>query len=114
MRSKRRREARVATPSNTVASYRIKIPSPLRSYTIGHDEVIVTLPELSPDHAPPLRAIIAALDSSFPGIRFRMVDEQGKLRPNIAVFVGPKAVRDMATLVPPDSEVMIVAALSGG
>ncbi|MEO8485189.1 MAG: MoaD/ThiS family protein [Betaproteobacteria bacterium] len=97
-----------------IARYRVTIPSPLRSYTRGHEEVIVTLPELSRDHGPPLRAIIAALDSSFPGIRFRMVDEQGKLRPHIAVFVGPRAVRDLATPVPPDTEVMIVAALSGG
>ena len=103
-----------AAEPHMVARYRVKIPSPLRSYTRGHDEVIVTLPELSPDHAPPLRAIVAALDSSFPGIRFRMVDEQGRLRPHIAVFVGPKAVRDLGTLVPQDSEVMIVAALSGG
>jgi hypothetical protein len=97
-----------------IARYHVRIPSPLRSYTLGHEDVIVTLPELSPIHAPPLRAIVAALESSFPGIRFRMVDEQGKLRPHIAVFVGPKAVRDLATPVPPDTDVMIVAALSGG
>ena len=96
------------------ANYRVRIPSPLRSYTRGHEEVIVTLPELSPDHAPPLRAIIAALDSAFPGIRFRMVDEQGRLRPHIAMFVGPKAVRDLSTPISPDTELMIVAALSGG
>lgn len=100
--------------TDMIARYRVKIPSPLRSYTRGHDEVIVALPELSPDHAPPLRAIVAALDSSFPGIRFRMVDEQGKLRPHIAVFVGPRAVRDLGTPVAPDTDVMIVAALSGG
>ena len=97
-----------------IARYRVKIPSPLLSYTLGHPEVIVTLPELSPDHAPPLRAIVAALDSAFPGLRFRMVDEQGRLRPHIAVFVGPKAVRDLGTPVAPGTDLMIVAALSGG
>jgi hypothetical protein len=97
-----------------IARYRVRIPSPLVSYTLGHDEVIVTLPELSPDHAPPLRAIVAALESSFPGIRFRIVDEQGKLRPHIAVFLGPRAVRDLGSPVPPGTDVMIVAALSGG
>ncbi len=97
-----------------IARYRVRIPSPLRSYTLGHDAVDVTLPALSPDHAPPLRAIVAALDSSFPGLRFRMVDEQDRLRPHIAVFVGPKAVRDLATPVAPGTDVMIVAALSGG
>ena len=97
-----------------IARYRVRIPSPLLSYTLGHPEVIVTLPELSPDHAPPLRAIVAALDSAFPGLRFRMVDEQGKLRPHIAVFVGPTAVRDLGTPVAPGTDLMIVAALSGG
>jgi hypothetical protein len=97
-----------------IARYRVKIASPLRSYTLGADEVIVTLPELSPQAAPPLRAILAALESSFPGIRFRMIDEQGAIRPHIAVFVGPVAVRDLATPVPPGTDVMIVAALSGG
>ena len=97
-----------------IARYRVRIPSPLRSYTLGHGEVDVALPELSPDHAPPLRAILAALDSSFPGLRFRMVDEQGRLRANIAVFVGPDAVRDLDVPVPSGTEVMIVAALSGG
>jgi hypothetical protein len=97
-----------------IARYNVRIPSPLRSYTQGHDAVVVTLPELAPGNAPPLRAILAALDSSFPGIRFRMVDEQGKVRPHIAIFVGTQAVRDLATPVPPKTDVMIVAALSGG
>ncbi|MBN8477661.1 MAG: hypothetical protein J0L91_01710 [Burkholderiales bacterium] len=97
-----------------IARYRVKIPSPLRSYTIGADEVIVTLPELSKQAAPPLRAILAALESSFPGIRFRMVDEQGGLRPHVAIFVGPTAVRDLDTPVAPQTDIMIVAALSGG
>lgn len=97
-----------------IARYRVKVPSPLRSYTIGADEVIVTVPELSREAAPPLRAILAALESSFPGIRFRMVDERGALRPHIAIFVGPVAVRDLDTPVAAETDVMIVAALSGG
>jgi tripartite-type tricarboxylate transporter receptor subunit TctC len=40
--------------------------------------------------------------------------EQGKLRPHIAMFVGTKAVRDLGTPISPDTELMIVAALSGG
>ena len=97
-----------------IARYRVRIPSPLRSYTLGADEVDVTLPELGPGAAPPLAALLAALESAFPGIRFRMVDERGRLRPDVAVFVGRDAVRDLQTPVPPGAEVMIVAALSGG
>ena len=97
-----------------VARFRVRIPSPLRSYTLGADEVDVTLPELGPGAKPPLAAILAALDSSFPGIRFRMVDERGRLRPHVAIFVGRNAVRDLDITVAPGTEVMIVAALSGG
>ena len=97
-----------------IARYRVKIPSPLLSYTLGHDEVIVTLPELSPDHAPPLRAIVAALDSSFPGLRFRMVDEQGRLRTHMKVFVGDEMTRDLNSVVDPTIEVTLMQALSGG
>lgn len=96
------------------ANYRVRIPSPLRSYTRGHDAVIVTLPELSPDHAPPLRAIIAALDSAFPGIRFRMIDEQGHVRPHIKLFIDQALTRDIRAPIPTGATVMIVAALSGG
>ena len=100
--------------SQMVARYRVKIPSPLLSYTLGHDEVIVTLPELSPDHAPPLRAIVAALDSSFPGLRFRMVDEQNRLRQHINLWIGQDPVTDLAAPVTTADEITIMQALSGG
>ena len=83
----------------------VLIPSALRSYT-SRSRVEAS--------GPTLGEALADLERQFPGIRFRMVDEQGKLRPHIAVFVGAKAVRDLATPVPPDTDVMIVAALSGG
>ena len=49
-----------------------------------------------------------------PGIRFRMVDEQGSVRPHIKMFVGEVAHAIRRTRLPPDAEVMIVGALSGG
>jgi len=97
-----------------IARYRVRIPSPLRSYTLGHGEVDVTLPELSPDAAPPLRAIIAALDSSFPGIRFRMIDEQDRVRPHMRIFVNGEQEFSLKRPLNPDDEISIVQALSGG
>ena len=96
------------------ALVRIRIPSPLRSYTNGADEVVVGLPVLAPELPPTLAAVLAALDHKHPGLRFRIIDEQGRVRAHIKLFVGLDLARDLAVQVPPDRDVMIVAALSGG
>jgi sulfur-carrier protein len=96
------------------ALVRVRIPSPLRSYTDGASEVVVALPVLAPEHPPTLSAVLAQLESKHRGLRFRIIDEQGRLRPHIKLFVGLDLARDLATPVPADHDVMIVAALSGG
>lgn len=93
---------------------RVRIASPLRSYANGASEVTIALPLLAPEHPPTLEAILAALEIKHRGIRFRIVDEQGKVRPHIKLFVGLDLAPDLGTFVPADREVMIVAALSGG
>jgi len=85
---------------------KVLIPTPLRNYTKKQREVDAA--------GATMAELLADLDRQFPGIRFRMIDEQGKLRPHIAMFVGTKAVRDLSTPISPDTELMIVAALSGG
>jgi sulfur-carrier protein len=91
-------------------NYRVAIPSPLRSYCNGAAMVTVSCATESPT----LGDLLAGLESAHPGIRFRMQDEQGKLRPHIQVFVNAAVERDLAAFVPPGAEIMIVAALSGG
>jgi len=61
-----------------------------------------------------LGAVLADLDRQFPGLRFRMVDEQDRLRPHMRVFIDGKAIHDLAHPVPPGMDVNIVQALSGG
>ena len=90
--------------------FRVAIPSPLRSYCDGASAVTIRCDSATPT----LRDLLAGLESSYPGIRFRMQDEQGKLRPHIQVFVNARVQRDPGALLPPAAEVMIVAALSGG
>jgi molybdopterin synthase sulfur carrier subunit len=85
---------------------RVRIPTPLRSYTEGAKEVDV-------DGAT-VDDLLRALDERFPGIRFRVVDEQGRLRKHMKVFVGPDAVRDLSTPVTGVDEVTLMQALSGG
>ena len=84
----------------------VRIPEPLRSYT-GREKLVTadgtTLAELLDD-----------LDRQFPGIRFRMVDEQHKIRKHMKVFVNEDAVRDLATGLKPSDEITIMQALSGG
>ena len=59
-------------------------------------------------------ALLADLDRRYPGIRFRMVDEQDRIRPHMKVFVNDEAVRDLMTAIAPTDEVTIIQALSGG
>lgn len=100
--------------SEVAAVVRVRIPSPLRSYTDGAAEVMVAIPVLAPELPPTLAGVLAALDAQFRGLRFRIVDEQGQVRPHIKLFVGTLATRDLALPVPAGEDVMIVAALSGG
>ena len=54
------------------------------------------------------------LDRQFPGLRFRVVDEQGRLRQHMKVFVNEDVVRDLVTPLGPTDEVTLMQALSGG
>jgi len=84
---------------------RVLVPSPLLSYT-GKKEVEAkgaTLAELLHD-----------LDRQFPGIRFRVVDEQDRLRQFMRFFVNGEQVFSLDTPLSPDDEVQLVQALSGG
>jgi molybdopterin synthase sulfur carrier subunit len=61
-----------------------------------------------------LHALFADLDARFPGLRFRVVDEQQQLRPNMRIFVNGRAVRDLACALKEGDEVAVLLALSGG
>jgi sulfur-carrier protein len=123
---------------------RVLIPGLLRSYTGGAAEVEFWLAAshsgagpASPDPASPgsapgcaghshslpppdvppaanVAAALAELDRRFPGLRFRLVDEQGGIRPHIKLFLDARQVRDLGIGLPASGELMIVGALSGG
>jgi molybdopterin converting factor small subunit len=61
-----------------------------------------------------LGAVLADLDRRHPGIMFRIVDEQGRLRRHMRCFVNTDDVRDLAAPVRQGDEIFIVGALSGG
>jgi len=61
-----------------------------------------------------LTELMANLDRRFPGIRFRVIDEQNRIRPHISIFVRRVLVRDLRCPLSPGDEVFILGALSGG
>ncbi len=85
---------------------KVAIPTPLRSYTTGASAVVA--------HGTTLDEVLHDLDRQFPGIRFRVVDEQGRLRRHMRIFVDDDMVRDLATIVRDDHVVTLMQALSGG
>lgn len=85
---------------------RVRIPTPLRSYTAQASTV-------EADGAT-VDEILVDLDRRYPGMRFRVVDEQGRLRTHMKVFVNKDAVRDLSSPIGTDDEVTLMQALSGG
>jgi sulfur-carrier protein len=85
---------------------KVRIPTPLRSYT-GQQSVVEAAGASVDD-------VLRHLDGQFPGLRFRVVDEQGRLRQHMKVFVNQDSVRDLSTPVDAGDEVTIMQALSGG
>lgn len=85
---------------------RIAIPTPLHSYTAQRGVVEASGASLAD--------LLGDLDRQFPGIRFRMVDEQGRLRPHIRIFVDRQETRNLATPLRGQEEIHVFQALSGG
>jgi molybdopterin converting factor small subunit len=83
----------------------VLIPSALRSYT---EQSSVEASGAT------LAAVLANLDRLYPGIRFRMIDEQARIRPHIRLFVDGEQIRDLARPLGASRELIIVQALSGG
>ena len=84
---------------------KVLIPGALRSYTRASQV------EASVDT---LDALFADLERRYPGLRFRVVDEQNLLRPNMRIFVNGLGVRELQHALQPDDDVAVVLALSGG
>ena len=84
---------------------KVLIPGALRSYT-EQNEI-----EMS---GATLAVILAGLDRQYPGIRFRMIDEQDRIRRHIRIFVNGEQVRLLSQPLRATDEVVIVQALSGG
>jgi len=87
------------------------IPGALRQFTDGRRTVQL-------ENSPKLVAeALSALYTLHPGVRDRIITEQGQIRDHINIFVGDENIRytgGLATPIPPNSEISIVPAVSGG
>jgi sulfur-carrier protein len=85
---------------------RVRIPTPLRSYTGGRAAVEAD--------GTTIADVLADLDRRFPGIGFRVVDEQGRLRRHVNLFADQERTRDLRRSLVGVRELTIMQALSGG
>ena len=84
---------------------KVLIPSPLLSYTQARE---LDLPGES------LQALFDELERRYPGIRFRVIDEQGAIRRHMRVFVNGTQAGTLERPLSAGDAVQIVQALSGG
>ena len=85
---------------------KVYVPSPLSSYTREASTVEA--------EGASVAELMADLDRRYPGLRFRIINEQDEIRRHIKIFVNREQVRALTTPLGKRDEVMIVCALSGG
>jgi sulfur-carrier protein len=89
----------------TGASVKVHIPTPLRSYTNA---------SVVPAAGATLAEMFADLEARYPGLRFRVINEQDELREHIKVFVNQTLAADLSAPLNPGDDIRIITAISGG
>jgi molybdopterin converting factor small subunit len=85
---------------------RVLIPSQLIAYTDGASRVDA--------QGASVGAVLDDLDRQYPGLKFRVVDEQDRVRKHMRMFIGQAETRDVAAPLAEGDELLIFGALSGG
>ena len=84
----------------------VRVPSPLRDYTAGAariEAIGATVGE-----------ILDNIERDHRGMRFRMIDEQDRVRPHIRIFINQREVQSLDEAVTARDEIHLICALSGG
>ena len=87
----------------------VRIPTILRTYTNGESEVTA--------EGATLAEVLDDLDTRYPGVKGRVLDDAGQLRRFVNVYVGNDDVRfldDLATPTPDGTQVSVIPAVAGG
>lgn len=90
-------------------SVRVRIPTPLRRYTGGSEEVGV--------EGTTVGLVVESLESRYPGIKERLCDDQGRVRRFVNLYINGDDIRFLNSLDTPvkdGDEVSIVPAIAGG
>lgn len=88
----------------------VLVPGPLRPYAAGAARIVL-------EGARTVGEALAILGTRHPGVRDRVLTEAGDVRAHVAIFVGAENIRytgGLETLLGPDAEIAILAAVSGG
>ena len=84
----------------------VMAPSQLHAYTGGASRLQA--------EGATIEAVFDDLDRRYPGLKFRVIDEQSRIRPHMRLFVGRAAARDIRAPLAEGDELLIFGALSGG
>ena len=90
-------------------SVQVRVPTPLRRYTGGAEEVSVD--------GDTVAALVSNIEQNYPGIKERICDDQGNIRRFVNVFVNGDDIRfldNLETALKDGDEVSIVPAIAGG
>ena len=90
-------------------SVSVRIPTILRTYTLGESEVSAS--------GSTVTEVLDDLDARYPGIKARILDEQGAIRRFVNVYVGNDDVRFLDALdtkVSDDAQISVIPAVAGG
>lgn len=88
---------------------KVRIPTPLRKFTAGAEEV--------PASGGTIAAVVADLDTRHPGLKDKICDERGQVRRFVNIYVNGDDIRFLQNLESPvkeGDEVSIVPAIAGG
>jgi molybdopterin synthase sulfur carrier subunit len=85
---------------------RVCVPSQLTAYTGGATRVTA--------EGATVGAVLDDLDRAYPGLKFRVIDEQDRVRKHVRLFIGQDETRDVEQGLGPSDELLIFGALSGG
>ena len=90
-------------------SVRVRVPTPLRKFNNGADEVSA--------QGSSIKALVDDLEKTYPGIKERICDETGKVRRFVNVYVNGDDIRflqNLETAVKEGDNISIVPAIAGG
>ena len=90
-------------------SVRVRVPTPLRKYTQGSDEVNA--------QGSNIKSLVDDLEKNYPGIKERICDESGKVRRFVNVYVNGDDIRflqNLDTALKEGDSISIVPAIAGG